>query len=351
MVEARPLFDDDDQPIPAKSSPSGVAALQFAEEPAQGRSGCGQSPRPTLAALELPEEPEPRQRPAISKTAVALDLPDEPARVKRAPDVAALSLPDAEPIAAGRSGLFTRASSLDLPDVAPAPKAAGYVSKPSDVFVMDEHPSIAAAMKRGEEQFPDIMKKSGFLVRNNLNALVPVTFDTLSSHGSATLTRAAGLVDKIAAATKAVHEVGAAEQIQGIVDHADRTKQKKSLLGLIGSMKPFDPAAANAHLTAIKEALRIKLRVVDELRQDMERIKDSLTVEVTTMAILSGMTDHADIGGLVVRRANLFNVSFQEVNMALTQVANIETSVREWVMRCDEVKTVTLPALGFRASL
>jgi hypothetical protein len=320
MVPASPLFGDDDEPSQAKRLASTVMPLDLHDDaPAQQPRFAGPAPQ-------------------VDTAVAALDLPDAPA----APKV-----------------LSSHASILDLPDLPEArrnregpPASTSQITAPSEIFVVEEHPSIAPAMKRGQEKFPEIMKMSGFLIRNSLNDLVPLSFDSLSSHGSNTLTRAAGLVDRIAAATRAVAEVRAFEQIQDIVARADSTKHKVTLLGFIEkSVKPFDPVAANVHLTAIKEALQIKLRVVDELRQEMIRIKDSLAVEVATMAILSDMTDHADIGALVVRKASLFNVSLQEVQMALTQVTMIEKSAQEWVMRCDEVKTVTLPALGFRASL
>lgn len=342
MVTPTALFDDDEPPARGNTS--------------SGASNAKSNPstRPiSVTALDLSSEPEPapaRRREPAMPLVRTLNLSDKPVVRNVSPQVAALDLSE-QPVIRQPTIRAAQATALVLPDLAAQERKPPVANQtPSDVFVVDEHPSVGPAMKRGEERFPDVMKKSGYLVRNNLNAVIPVTFDTLSAYGNSNLSRAADLVNKISEATRAVREVDAENQIQAILDQAKKPSQHMSMFGIIGAaFKHFDPVAAAAHLTAIKEALRLKLIAVEAVREEAERIRDTLGIEVTTLAILADMSDHsADIGGMVNRRGNLFNVSLQEVNMALGQIAAIKKNAQEWVMRCDEVKTVTLPALGFQ---
>ncbi len=352
MAEARPLFDDEEvtknsQPgaaldlsanLVAKpldlSEPSPVILpLEFNEPPAGKPSALNFPEKPVIQALVLPEviSPAPKQAPRVA----ALELPETPDKPK--PQISILDLSDLpEPATKPRTDLKTVSTEV----------------MPSDPFATEEHPSIAPAMRRGQEKFPDIMKASSHQIRNNLNAIVPITYESVSDYASQTLERAAGLVDKISAATRAVHDVNVEAQIKSILERADNTKNKSSLLGMIGSsLRPFDATAAHAQLTAIKEALRVRLKAVADLHDEMIRIRDTLAIQVTTLAILADMTDHGDVGGMIVRKGNTLQVSLQEVQMSLTQVANIQKNAQEWAMRCDEVKYNTLPALGFRASM
>lgn len=238
---------------------------------------------------------------------------------------------------------------LILPDAPAAPVVPGIA--PAAAIAVAEHSSVAQAMIRGEQKFPEIMKDSGFLIRNNLNRILPVSFDTLAGYGSDTLQRAAGLIGEVAKAMSAVHDVNAEAQIRTLVDHADSTR-RKSLRDLIGaSLHSFDANQAVLQLGAIRDAVTQRLGLVKDLAEQLRRVESTLGVEVATMAILGDMTDRGDVGVLVIRKGNLFQTSLQEVSMAIRQLETTERQGQEWVLRCDEVCTLVLPALGFRNGL
>jgi hypothetical protein len=337
MADPKPLFDTSEPAILPASLPT--------ESPAR-------SPTPSVMALpgagpapsRLPETPS---VPSSSGPVVgSLDLPPDRlvAPQKAAPQIGPLDLPDHRlPAVAAPT---VQIGPLDLPaqkiTEPPPPIAASALD-------VNEHPGVAQALRRGEETFPEIMQNSGFLVRNALNRLLPISFKTVEGFGVETLNRAAGLVDRITEAVEKIHEVRAAELLAEIVAQADPTRHHSLLERLSQTLAPFDSAAASLQIDAIRSALLQRLQAVDTLVEEMSRLRDTLSVDVATIGILSSMTDHADIGALVVRRGELFAVSLKEVDMALTQGRLVQKQVQEWVLRCDEVKTATLPALGFRA--
>jgi len=297
MTEVKPLFDEPDS---SASNSYTVQPLSFDETPTKSKS--------------------------ISSV-LALDLPDDIVITKKLPSIAA----------------------LDLQDEAPKiKKQESSVIKASSAFDDEEHPFVAQAMKRGQSNFPLIMKESGFLIRDNLNSILPVSFETLSQYGSDVLTKAASLIDDITKRIEEVHEVNAEAHIKTILERAGTPNHKPSILGFINGHIPFNANDARVQLTFIQKALSLKLADLAILIEILDRTKHSLSIKTTVMAIVGDMSDHGDIGNLVVRKANLFSVSLQEVDISTTQVQNIKKQTQEWILRCEEISTITLPALGFK---
>jgi hypothetical protein len=286
---------------------------------------------------------EPDSTAFSSQTVKPLSFDDPPAKPKTS-NVSALDLANDFP----STKRVTSVVSLDLPEEAPRPKKEDAVVRASSAFASEEHPFVSQAMQRGEAKFPLIMKESGFLVRDNLNSILPVSFETLSQYGSDVLVKAASLIDDITNSIEKVHEVNAEGNIKHILESADTTKHKPSLLGFISGSNHFDPNTARMQLSAIKSLLSLKLAELANLTETLDRTKHSLSIKTTVMAIVGDMSDHGDIGNLVARKANLFSVSLQEIDISNTQVQNIKKQTQEWILRCEEISTITLPALGFK---
>ncbi len=309
MAETKPLFDDEE--------PAGDALQPTA----------GDAKTPLVRALNLDaNEPE---YPVVAP----LMLPDDPLPTGKKLAQPALAPP------------VIHVATLDLPEEAmPSIKVSLAIAE-------EEHPSVAQAMRRGEEKFPALMKSSGFRIRNNLCAVLPVSFETLSNYGLGNLQRAAALIDQNIQASAALHEINADAHIKAIIERADTVRRKSSLRGMLAGLVPFDANIARDQLMAIASALQHRMALIGQTHEELKNIQDVLQIELATMAILADMTDHAEVGALVVRRDNLFTTSLQEVTMALQQNENIRRQVQEWIMRCDEVRTVTLSALGMRNNL
>ncbi len=240
---------------------------------------------------------------------------------------------------------------LDLGDEPPpAPAPSRVVSAIGD----GDHAGLAQAMARGAARFPAIMQNAGFLVRNNLNQLLPLDFDKLANFGAGTLERAAAAMGEVATLNGRLAEIDAESILLRVVEAArahGARKRQASLLGLLANFAPFDAHAAARQVAGLHHALLLRVDQVSAAADALERLQGTLSVEVTTLAILEDMSDHGAMGDMLSRRAALFQASLQEVAMALAQLESLRRQVQEWTMRCDEVLAVTLPALGYTASL
>ena len=302
MIDPKPLFDGEDKPRPA-------GALDFHDDA---------SPRVAAAAPG-----------SVSGSASVIDV------LAKAPLATGIEV-----------------APLTLTDVParPALQPAGIAVRPVGLY---EDPGLAQAIARGTEKFPAVMRESGFLVRNSLNQLLPLDFDKLSVFGGATLQRVASLIGELTELNARLHEIDAERIIAHVVDaaraHAARRRQT-SILGLLGELVPFDATAAEIQVTAVHQALLRRLEQVASISDAMLRLRATLVVEVTTLAILDDMSDHGAMGDQLARRSLLFTTSLQEVATACSQIESLKKQLQDWTMRCDEVRTITLPALGYTGS-
>ena len=309
MVDPKPLFDDEtpDQPVPPSDNDGkalGVAAQ---------------------------DESRPIQ-------VVALDLSD--ADASPAPPPAAPAQPRVE---------TARPAAFDVAPLAlgddPQPAAA----QPSVAMAMDESPAIAQAMRRGMEKFPGVMGTLAYLVRNDLNEILPVEFQKVSEYGSDTLTRAADLIAQVARLGQDLHEIDAENLLTTIVEHANG-EHKKSVFGLL-TAHSFDPQAASSQLAAIAQAIRSKLAHADGLADLLTRVQTTLIAKTTAIDIVSDMAELSQLGDIVTRKATALSASRQQIKLAIQQIGNLRKQAEEWIMRADEIRTLTLPAMGFLGSL
>jgi hypothetical protein len=240
---------------------------------------------------------------------------------------------------------------LDLDPVAVAPQAARVTVS---AVGGGELSALNQAMDRGMARFPAIMQSAGYLVRNNLNQLLPLDYEKLAVFGSLTLERSAFLIGELTGVNERLHEVDAEAIITRVVQsaraHAARNRQV-SFIAILSNLAPFDTAAAEQQVAGVQRALLLRLDQVTATSEAMQRLRTTLSVEITTLAILEDMSDHGAMGELLTRRSLLFKASLQELAAALAQMESMKRQLQDWTMRCDEVKAVTLPALGYTASL
>lgn len=286
------------------------------------------APLPDLRAFDFPGTPA-KPSPAPSPHSV----PDVPSRPLNAPFGFTLS----EIFGPQRSAAGSNAPSDPV--------------EPHTTVAAAEDPVVGQAMERGEKLFPEIMKTSGQAIHNALSSLMPVTFDTFANFGADHLARVAELVGRVSTMTDDLHRIDAAGQIRGIVADADQAKGKLSLLDRVGIRKHFDPAAAGEQIAGIRSTLAAELYKIRKAAVDFERAMIPLNVAMAVSSILADLTEEGDIHTLVARRAELFSASAAEAGMAKKQIENLQKLAQEGILQCDELKAVTLPAMGFRQSL
>lgn len=214
-----------------------------------------------------------------------------------------------------------------------------------------EDPGVAEAMARGEKLFPDLMKASGPAIRKALLSVVPVTFETIADFGADPLARIAALVGEVSTASEDLRRIDAAKEVRDIVSEASRGKAKTLLLDAIGAGEPFDPVSADTRIDGTRGALVTERYKIRKMSVDLDRAMLPLDVAIGVLRILSEMATRDDLKTIIRRRADLFSASATEVAMAKKQLENLQKLAEEGIAQCDELKTVTLPALGFRRGL
>ncbi len=304
-VDPKPLFDDDERSE-------------------------GAHPRPVVAPLDLSDDPAPAAEDrCVQPTVAPLELPDEaPAPVQAAPFVVAALDLTSDP-------LTSKPQRLAAPIVAPA-------------IAVHEHPYIASAMARGESLFPDLMRERGFQIRNLLDELIPVDFTKLANFADDTLRRVATLVSEVAELDQRFHQIDAERLITGIIERAKShaANAKKSVIERLSSLVPFDEHAARLQIEAIRKAIEVELAGITDARDSGARLNMTLTTQAVALAILNDMSDRGTMGDVLARRCSLVNAAKQELEIAARQVEALQFLAQQWMMRCDEVRTVILPALG-----
>jgi len=336
MADRKPVVRDDD--TTPKSSPTGSVPVVL-----PGGGNDAPPPRPDGAPpAAVPTEKD--HQAALLPDLAAFGFPGAPARSPH-------SVPDAPSRPLNAPFGFTLSEIFGQEVSGAGSNASSGPVEPGATVAGAEDPGVGRAMERGEKLFPEIMKAFGHAIRNALSSVMPVRFDTFANFGTDHLTRVAELVGRVSAMTDDLHGIDAAEQIRGIIAEANQAKGKMSLLDRVGIHRHFDPAAAGEQIDRIRSALTAELYKILKVAVDFERAMIPLNVAMAVTGILADMTEEGDIRTLVARRAELFTASAAEANMAKKQIENLQRLAQEGILQCDELKAVTLPAMGFRRSL
>jgi hypothetical protein len=301
-------------------------------------------PRPCIvvAALDLPEDGEG----AKAETSIrmkALDLSDN-------------DTPAAAPSITNRHDATVAGTpvvqALDLSSDLQVAVAKILPATVAFAITTAEHPLVAKAMSRGEILFPDLMNESGFLVRNRLGELLPLDFARLSIFGADTVMKAGDLVSAVTALDERFNRIDAERILAVVLSRAKaHAGLATSLLGRLTAHVSFDIGAARIQIGSVRDALMSELGVIDETADAACRVNGTLRTEVAALTILEDMGDHGPMGEILARRSSLIQVSLRETALALKQIGNIRSLAEQWIMRSDELRDVTLPALGFSKSL
>ncbi|MCB8882284.1 hypothetical protein ACELLULO517_18700 [Acidisoma cellulosilytica] len=239
---------------------------------------------------------------------------------------------------------------LDLDAIPDRPRTADAYS----VHAIDEDPLVSVALARGVRLFPALMLSQAHLVRNLLGDLIPLDFARLSGFGRDTLDRSARLTIAIAALNERFHALDLEPLIGGIINHAKAHaagNRKAGLRALLAGVMPFDPRQARTSLDAARSLAEGLLQEVATCAKDIHRLDRIMRTEAAALAILNDLADHGSMGDLLNRRSGLIDAANQEITIAGQQAETLRLLAEQWIMRIDETRDATLPALGFAASL
>jgi len=254
---------------------------------------------------------------------------------------------DAKPTAPKPVSVVPTVLDFTLTPESRPPSAAAYVPQ-----AMGEDPLVPIALARGQTLFPVIMRRQGHIIRNLLGDLIPLDFARLSVVGRDTLDRSARLTIALGTLNGRFHTLGLESLINGIVEHAKAQAALSHKIGwrsVLASARPFDLEQARAQLDAARRTLERLMREVVACAEDVSRLDDILTAEVAAFAILNDLADHGPMGDLLSRRSSLLNSARQEMTIAANQADTLRRLAEQWIMRVDETRDVTLPAIGVSA--
>jgi hypothetical protein len=214
-------------------------------------------------------------------------------------------------------------------------------SEPSKAFDEPEAPLVAPAMRAAAERFPEVCAEQERMLRSRLREILPFTFDGIAQYGRSDLDRNTTLMSRVTAETQQWSSLALAESIQAIVDAA---KPAHGLLGRVmhGSL---DSAEIHRRLVGLSQASEALCQRIDALVEEQASIVAAFKVHLAVLAVCVAMPSR--FTDVIQRRAALFALADQERRLVATQIETLCKGVREGILRLDEVRNVTMPALGF----
>jgi hypothetical protein len=212
---------------------------------------------------------------------------------------------------------------------------------PSMAFDEPDAPSVAPAMRAAAERFAELFAEHERMLRSRFREILPFTFDGIAQYGRSDLDRNTTLMSRVTSETQQWSSLDLAESIQAIIDAA------KPAHGLLGKVMHTSLDAAEIHrrLGGLSQASTALSRRIDELGDEQVSIAAAFKLHLAVLAVCIAMpSSFADV---IQRRAALFSQADQECRLAATQIETLRKGVREGILRLDEVRNVTMPALGF----
>ena len=237
-----------------------------------------------------------------------------------------------------------------LLDLTLTPAARPPAVAPMIPQTIGEDPLVSLALARGQTLFPAVIRSQAHIIRNLLSDLIPLDFARLSDFGRDTLDRSGRLVITIGALNERFRGIGLETVISDIVEHAKaQGSHKAGWRTMLSGLAPFNFAQARVQLDALRQRAESLMQEVAVCAEDIGRLHDVLMAEVATVAILNDLADHGSMGDLLSRRSSLLGNASQELTIAARQAETLLQLTEQWIMRVDETRDATLPALGFSA--
>lgn len=222
-----------------------------------------------------------------------------------------------------------------------APQRPAGPAGPSVAFEESDDPAVTPAMRHAAETFPELCVSHERLLRSRFREILPFTFDAIAQYGRCDLDRNTTLMGRVTTETQQWSALSLAESIQAIIDAA------RPAHGVFGKMLHGSPDAAEIHrrLGGLSQASEALGQRIDALLDEQGALAEAFKVHMGVLAVCLAMPSR--FAEVIQRRAALFAQADQERRLAATQLETLRKGVREGILRLDEVRNVTMPAMGF----
>lgn len=331
--------------------------------------------RPDPAAL-FPDDavaglqPAGQSTPAKNAPVIALPLDDMPTMDQQNPFVstpvaAALLLNDL-PTAAQSTPKTAIEPVTIAADVMPAPQRV-VISAPQpqglrparEIFQEPEDPLIHKAMQHAQEKYPDGFEHRKRMLKARFETLLPLDFDKISAFSAGTLPHVQVVLREVSESSRNLSAISVSTVIQEITTAArDAAGGSSSVHGLSGllkrvelSVRRFDPDGAQNTLMRIYggvKSIHSRLSGIADLAGET---LTSIQMDVMVMGVIAYMAENTQFAQQAQRRHDLLLTTGQELQLAQKQLEALKAQTENALMQIDEVRTVTLPSLGFLGAI
>lgn len=222
-------------------------------------------------------------------------------------------------------------------------------------FAADLDPLAEKAWHMLLQQYPHASDSSKAHWRARLQALFPLSADRLSLIGKSAVERMPFVMTEVAQSGEKLSRLEPAKVLARIGDSAQAAASGKSRSGLLSRMETllhtFNPETAHQELILLQSQLQGLSNRLSPVRDLVQEVLAVLADDMPLIALLADLAKSSPIGSLVVRRQEMLQASQQQLQMALKQLELLNQQVANALQSNDELRTVTLPALGFVRSL
>ena len=363
------LFDDD---VASHDQPDALFPVDSQAHPA-GLAGC-ESPAvrggPTaLFADDAVNQSVPPPKSVGCKPVTALPLDEMPTAIQQKPSSAAaiaapLPLDDLPTAPQAIPKTIIQPVTL-APAAATAPQGTvTSTPQPQELFQEPEDPLVHKALQHAQEKYPDVFERKKRMLKARFETLLPLDFDKISAFSAGTLPHVQVVLREVSESSQNLSALSVSTAIQEITtaarDAAARANagghsSSHGIGGLLkrveSAVRHFDPDAAQNTLMRLHggvKSIHSRLSGIGDLAQETLA---AIQMDVMVMGVIAYMAENTAFGQQAQRRHDLLLTTGQELQLAQKQLEALKAQTENALMQIEEVRTVTLPSLGFLGAI
>ncbi len=247
--------------------------------------------------------------------------------------------------------------SLDSP---PAPqRAVASTPQPQEIFQEPEDPLVHKAMQHAQQKYPDGFEQRKRMLKARFESLLPLDFDRISAFSAGNLPHVQVVLREVSESSQNLSALSVSTVIQEITttarDAAGGSALSHGLGGLLKrveqSVRRFDPDAAQNTLMRLHggvKSIHSRLAGIGDLAQET---LVAIQMDVMAMGVIAYMAESTAFAQQSQRRHDLLLTTGQELQLAQKQLEALKAQTENALMQIEEVRTVTLPSLGFLGAI
>ena len=328
--------------------------------------GCKADDINSVTALPLDETPTVSQRSQPAGHSQPAGLSQPAGQKPSSAVVMAAPLPLDDLPTAPQAILKTIIQPVTLaPAAATAPqRSVTSTPQPQEVFQEPEDPLVHKALQHAQEKYPDVFERKKRILKARFETLLPLDFDKISAFSAGTLPHVQVVLREVSESSQNLSALSVSTTIQEITtaarDAAARVNagghsSSHGIGGLLkrveSAVRHFDPGAAQNTLMRLYggvKSIHSHLGGIGDLAQETLA---AIQMDVMVMGVIAYMAENTAFAQQAQRRHDLLLTTGQELQLAQKQLEALKAQTENALMQIEEVRTVTLPSLGFLGAI